>query len=67
VQETSAVIEQSVAYSIADRTENFLRGSHNIHDAPITHKDAIYIRDKARDETQKHRNLERDQDGRPIR
>lgn len=67
VQETSAVIEQSVAYSIADRTENFLRGSHNIHDAPITHKDAIYIRDKAREETQKRGKFERDRDGRPIR
>lgn len=67
IQETSAVIEQSVAYSIADRTENFLRGSHDIRDTPIAHKDAIYIRDRAREETQKRRRFERDQDGRPIR
>ncbi|QNE18163.1 hypothetical protein F1D05_09995 [Kribbella qitaiheensis] len=67
IQETSAVIEQSVAYSIADRTENFLRGSHDIRDTPITHKDAIYIRDRAREETQKRSRFEHDQDGRPIR
>jgi hypothetical protein len=67
VQETGAVIEQAVAYSIADRTENFLRGSHDIRDAPITHKDAIYVRDKVREETQKRMTFERDRDGRPIR
>ncbi|MFK4087240.1 hypothetical protein ACI2LF_24245 [Kribbella sp. NPDC020789] len=67
VQETGAVIEQAVAYSIADRTENFLRGSHDIRDAPITHKDAIYVRDKVREETQKRMAFERDRDGRPIR
>ncbi|MGC4939335.1 hypothetical protein [Kribbella sp. DT2] len=67
VQETGAVIEQAVAYSIADRTVNFLRGSHDIHDAPITHEDAIYIRDRVRDETEKRRRLERARDGRPIR
>ncbi|WP_216363303.1 hypothetical protein, partial [Arthrobacter sp. Hiyo1] len=67
VHETSAAIEQAVAYSIADKTENFLRGSHNIHDAPITHKDAIYVRDKVRDETRKRAKLEEDRDGKPIR
>jgi hypothetical protein len=67
VQRTNAAIEQAIAYSIADRTENFLRGSHDIHEAPITHKDAIYIRDKVREETQKRSQFERDQDGRPIR
>ncbi|MBT8163220.1 hypothetical protein KKI43_22580 [Arthrobacter sp. GN70] len=67
VHDTAAVIEQAVAYSIADRTENFLRGSHDIHDAPIAHKDAIYIRDKAREETQKRAKFEQDRDGRPMR
>ena len=67
VHDTAAVIEQAVAYSIADRTENFLRGSHNIHDAPIAHKDAIYIRDKAREETQKRAKFEQDRNGRPMR
>ncbi|MFC9755216.1 hypothetical protein [Streptomyces sp. NPDC056921] len=67
VRETSAVIEQALAYSIADRTENFLRGSHNIHDAPITHKEAIYFRDKAREATRTQSQLERKRKGRPIR
>ncbi|MFD4945557.1 hypothetical protein ACFWNT_24255 [Streptomyces sp. NPDC058409] len=67
VRQTSAVIEQALAYSIADRTENFLRGSHNIHDAPITHKEAIYLRDKAREATRKQTKLEREREGRPIR
>ncbi|MFJ5725483.1 hypothetical protein [Streptomyces sp. NPDC093149] len=67
VRQTSAVIEQALAYSIADRTENFLRGSHNIHDAPITHKDAIYLRDKVREATRKQTKLECEREGRPIR
>lgn len=67
VRQTSAVVEQALAYSIADRTENFLRGSHNLHDAPITHKEAIYFRDKAREATRKQLKLERERDGRPIR
>ncbi|MFJ9901178.1 hypothetical protein ACIQPR_48560 [Streptomyces sp. NPDC091280] len=66
VRQTSAVIEQALAYSIADRTENFLRGSHNLHDAPITHTEAIYLRDKARDATRKQLRLEREREGRPI-
>ncbi|WP_093802184.1 hypothetical protein [Streptomyces sp. Wb2n-11] len=67
VRHTSAVIEQALAYSIADRTENFLRGSHNLHDAPITHREAIYLRDKAREATRKQSKLEREREGRPIR
>ncbi|KOT47113.1 MULTISPECIES: hypothetical protein [Streptomyces] len=67
VRQTSAVIEQALAYSIADRTENFLRGSHNLHDAPITHKEAIYFRDKARAATRKQLRLDREREGRPIR
>ncbi|MDQ1031244.1 hypothetical protein QF035_008826 [Streptomyces umbrinus] len=67
VRETSAVVEQALAYSIADRTENFLRGSHNLHDAPITHKEAIYLRDMAREATRTQLKLEREREGRPIR
>ncbi|WP_328791421.1 MULTISPECIES: hypothetical protein [unclassified Streptomyces] len=67
VRQTSAVIEQALAYSIADRTENFLRGSHNLHDAPITHKEAIHLRDMAREATQKQSRLEREREGRPFR
>lgn len=67
VRQTSAVVEQALAYSIADRTENFLRGSHNLHDAPITHKEAIYLRDMAREATRRQLKLEREREGRPIR
>ena len=67
VAETSAVIEQALAYSIADDTVNFLRGSHNIHDAPLGHKDAIFVRDRAREATRKQLKLEREREGRPIR
>ncbi|MFJ2419234.1 hypothetical protein [Streptomyces brevispora] len=67
VRQTAAVVEQALAYSIADRTENFLRGSHNLHDAPITHKEAIHLRDMAREATRKQSKLEREREGRPIR
>lgn len=67
VHRTGAVIEQALAYSIADRTENFLRGSHDIHEAPITHKNAIFVRDRAREETHKQLKREKQQDGKPIR
>lgn len=67
VKETSAAIEQAVAYSIADRTSNFLRGSHDVHEAPITHKDAVFVRDRVRAETKKQAKLEREREGRPIR
>lgn len=67
VKETSAAIEQAVAYSIADRTSNFLRGSHDVHEAPITHKDAVFVRDRVREATRKQSKLEREREGRPIR
>ncbi|MFJ7416176.1 hypothetical protein ACIQWZ_36035 [Streptomyces sp. NPDC098077] len=67
VRQTSAVVEQALAYSIADRTENFLRGSHNLRDAPITHREAISLRDKLREETSKQSKREREREGRPIR
>lgn len=67
VKETSAAIEQALAYSIADRTSNFLRGSHNVHEAPITHKDAVFVRDRVREATKKQAKLEREREGRPIR
>ncbi|MFC4506699.1 MULTISPECIES: hypothetical protein [Streptomyces] len=67
VRQTSAVVEQALAYSIADRTENFLRGSHNLHDAPITHTEAIHLRDMAREATRRQLKLEREREGRPIR
>lgn len=67
VHRTSTVIEQALAYSIADRTENFLRGSHDIREAPITHKNAVFVRDRAREETRKQLKWEKERDGKPIR
>lgn len=67
VHRTSAVIEQALAYSIADRTENFLRGSHDIREAPITHKNAIFVRDRAREETRMQLKREKERDAKPIR
>lgn len=67
VHETAAVIEQGVAYTIADRTENFLRGSHDVHTAPITHKEALFVRDRARTMTAQQRRREQEKEGRPIR
>lgn len=67
VRETSASVEQAVAYSIADREMNFLRGSHDIRQAPITHRDAVFVRDRIREETKRQRKLEREREGRPIR
>ncbi|QXV57439.1 hypothetical protein [Amycolatopsis sp. TNS106] len=62
-----SVVEQTSAYLIADRTENFLRGSHDLRDAPITHGSAIFVRDKAREAVQEQTRLERVREGRPIR
>ena len=67
VKQTSAVIEQTLAYVVADRTENFLRGSHHTQDAPLGDKNVIFIRDKAREETRKRQKVEADRDGRPVR
>jgi hypothetical protein len=67
IRQTSAVVKQALAYSIADRTFNFLRGSDNVHDAPLVHKDTLYIRDKAGEVTKKQQKLERAREGRPIR
>lgn len=61
---TGEVIEQLVAYQVADRGENFLRGNHVVEDAPITHRSALVVRDRARDLTRKQRKLEIEQDWR---
>ena len=67
VQETGSTIEHAVAYTVADREENFLRGSHDIHAAPFTHRTVLAVRDRVRAETKKQTKLERDREGRPIR
>lgn len=67
VRDTSAVLEQEVAYSIADSTENLARGGHTVDSIPLTHKSAILVRDRAREETRKQRKIEKEREGRPIR
>ena len=66
-EKTLAVIEQLLSYSVADKTENFLRGSHDMHQAPIAHKEAVFMRDRARDETNRHHQTEVRAEGRPLR
>lgn len=64
---TAAVLEQLVAYSVADRTENFLRYEHDLHKAPITHREVLHLRDRAREETAKQLAKEKRDEGRPYR
>ena len=67
VQQTSAVLEQALAYSIADRTENLARGLIGAGDVPLLHRSALAVRDKAREDTRKQQRIERERAGRPIR
>lgn len=67
IRGTTAVLEQALAYSIADRTENFLRGSQSTHDAPIGHKEVVFMRDRMRDAARKQLRIDADKAGRPIR
>lgn len=67
VRETSGVVEQALAYSIADREENLTRGEHNAATVPLTHKSAMGVRDRMRELTKKQQQVEKDRDGRPIR
>lgn len=67
VRQTSGVIEQFVAYQVADREVNFLAGSHDHRAVPITDKAAIQVRDRGRELTKKQLDLEKQREGRPIR
>lgn len=64
VKQTSAVLEQAVAYSIADRTENLARGLRHVDDLDLTHTSALRARDRVREETKKQQRIERDREGR---
>jgi hypothetical protein len=64
VKQTSAVLEQAVAYSIADRTENLARGLRHVDDLDLTHTSALRARDRVREETKKQQRTERDREGR---
>lgn len=67
LQSAVGVVEQLQSYLVADGQENFLVGTHNLSDAPIAHKQAIFVRDRARAQTEQLRRREREAEGRPIR
>jgi molybdopterin-biosynthesis enzyme MoeA-like protein len=67
VRQTGAVVEQAVAFQIADRVENLTRGNHNVQGVHVTDKSAVYVRDQARSATKKRAEVEKDQAGRPLR
>lgn len=67
VHDTALAIEQATAYAIADRSENFLRGTHDPRNAPITHPEAIFVRDRVRQLTDAQQTVEKERAGRPLR
>lgn len=67
VRATSAVLEQVLSYSVADRAENLGRGTSGVADLDLTHRSAIRLRDAAREATTRQQRTERARDGRPIR
>lgn len=64
VKQTSAVLEQAAAYSIADRTENLARGLKHVDDIDLVHASALRARDRLREETKKQLRIEREREGR---
>ncbi|MFC4048305.1 hypothetical protein ACFOY4_01305 [Actinomadura syzygii] len=67
IKQTGQVLEQGLAYAIADKTENLVRGAHNVGVVDPTHRSAMVVRDKIREATASRMRLERERDGRPIR
>lgn len=67
VRSTTAVLEQMLSYSVADRAENLGRGTAGVGDLDLSHRSALRLRDMARETTRKQHKIERDRDGRPIR
>lgn len=68
LQATSAVVEQLQAYSIAATYGKLWSNIGDyVHDAPLTHRDAVALRNRARDLVAEQRREERRSEGRPIR
>src|SRR5699024_8819247 len=67
MRQAADVIEQALAHSTADRTENLTRGGVTVDRLEVTHRSAMTARDRIREETQKRQRIERDREGRPIR
>lgn len=66
MRSTSEAAEQALAYLIADRSENFLRGTQAARFAPIIHDTAVAMRDKIRADTQRLRQQEIDREHRTV-
>lgn len=64
---TADVVEQVLAYSVADRTEHLARGTVGVGDLDLRHDSAIRLRDQAREATRKQRRIEADRDGRRLK
>lgn len=67
VRSTADVLEQVLAYSVADRTEHLARGTAGVGDLDLRHDSAIRLRDQAREATRKQRRIEADRDGRRLK
>lgn len=67
VRSTADVLEQVLAYSVADRTEHLARGTVGVGDLDLRHDSAIRLRDQAREATRKQRRIEADRDGRRLK
>jgi hypothetical protein len=67
VRSTADVLEQVLAYSVADRTEHLARGTAGVGDLDLRHDSVIRLRDRAREATRKQHRVEADRDGRRLK
>ncbi|GAA1457462.1 hypothetical protein NE857_21865 [Nocardiopsis exhalans] len=67
VRSTADVLEQVLAYSVADRTEHLARGTAGVGDLDLRHDSVIRLRDRAREATRKQHRVEADRSGRRLK
>lgn len=63
LDQRSEIIEHGIAWAVAERAENIVRGAATVKEVEFNHPSAIAMRDKARSEIKELRRRE----GRPIR
>lgn len=63
LDQRSEIIEQGIAWAVAERAENLVRGANTVKDVDFNHPSAVAMRDKARAEIKDLRRRE----ARPIR
>ncbi|MGH3997267.1 MAG: hypothetical protein ACRDTJ_07370 [Pseudonocardiaceae bacterium] len=63
MDQRSEIIEQGVAWTVAERAENLVRGANTVRDVDFNHPSAVAMRDKARADMKDLRRRE----ARPIR